>query len=73
MAQWFGPKTVGYGIGPRSWQGWLATVIFFAATLGSCFVRPETLGLPHWARAAFIAILVLGYFGLIGATYESDD
>ena len=25
--QWFGPKSVGWGITPRSWQGWLSLVI----------------------------------------------
>jgi len=24
---WFGPKRVGYGYGPRTWQGWLITII----------------------------------------------
>jgi hypothetical protein len=24
---WFGPKRMGYGYGPRTWQGWLVTAI----------------------------------------------
>jgi hypothetical protein len=28
MKRWFGPKTIGYGIGPRSWEGWLAVLVF---------------------------------------------
>src|SRR6478735_6256444 len=23
MAPWFNEKSIGYGVGPRSWQGWL--------------------------------------------------
>jgi hypothetical protein len=72
MPQWFGPKTVGYGIGPRSWQGWLATAIFVVAVIGSSFVKPESVGLPHWTRAAFIGILLLAYLGLAAATYGED-
>ena len=25
---WFGPKKVGWGLSPKSWEGWLATLIF---------------------------------------------
>ena len=24
---WFGPKRFGWGVGPRSWQGWLVTAV----------------------------------------------
>lgn len=24
---WFGPKRIGYGIRPTSWQGWLIVVV----------------------------------------------
>ena len=27
---WFGPKRIGWGVGPRTWQGWLVT----AAVIG---------------------------------------
>jgi hypothetical protein len=54
---WFGPKLIGYGFGPRSWQGWLATGVVLVVVVGSRFVQPETYGLPHWARPA----LVLAY------------
>lgn len=72
MAQWFGPKTIGVGVGPRSWQGWLVTVIFLAAIVLSRFVRPEFFGLTHWTRAAFIGVLGLGCLALVVLTYEND-
>jgi len=28
---WFGPKRFGWGIGPRTWQGWAVTVVVAAA------------------------------------------
>jgi hypothetical protein len=28
---WFGPKRVGYGIRPQTWQGWLVVVVPAAA------------------------------------------
>jgi hypothetical protein len=72
MAQWFGPRTIGYGIGPRSWQGWLATAIFLAVLIGSRFVRPESFGLPHWIRPLGVSVVALGYLVLAFLTYEPD-
>ena len=25
---WFGRKRIGWGVGPRSWQGWLVTAVY---------------------------------------------
>jgi len=69
---WFGPKLVGYGFGPRSWQGWLATVMLAAAFIGSRFVRPETYGLPHWVRPVLLGGGLLVYLALAFATYDAD-
>jgi hypothetical protein len=30
---WFGPKRIGFGIGPRSWQGWLVMAIYVALVI----------------------------------------
>lgn len=30
---WFGRKRLGFGFGPRSWQGWLVTLAYAAAML----------------------------------------
>jgi CDP-diglyceride synthetase len=27
---WFGPKRLGWGISPRSWEGWIATALCMA-------------------------------------------
>jgi len=31
---WFGPKRIGYGISPKTWQGWLILAVFVAAVTG---------------------------------------
>jgi hypothetical protein len=31
---WFGPKRVGWGVRPQTWQGWLIMAIIVAACLG---------------------------------------
>ncbi len=28
---WFGPKRIGWGLRPQTWQGWLITLIIVAA------------------------------------------
>ena len=28
---WFGPKRIGWGISPQTWQGWTLTLAFCAA------------------------------------------
>jgi hypothetical protein len=72
MAQWFGPKRFGFGIGPRSWQGWLVTALLLAAIAGSRLLTPEALGLPHWARPAFIGVALLAYLGIMALTTRDD-
>jgi hypothetical protein len=31
---WFGPKRIGYGIRPQTWQGWLIVAVFVAVVTG---------------------------------------
>lgn len=31
---WFGPKRIGAGWGPRTWQGWLIMALFTAVIIG---------------------------------------
>lgn len=30
---WFGPKRVGWGISPQTWQGWVLTAAFLAVAI----------------------------------------
>lgn len=30
---WFGRKRIGFGFGPRTWQGWLVTLVYALAML----------------------------------------
>ena len=31
--RWFGPKYVGWGPGPKSWEGWLVTLVWLASLI----------------------------------------
>ena len=71
---WFGPKAVGYGMGPTSWQGWLATLTVIAAVAGlRFFFHPQALGLPAWSKPAATAGIVIPYLLLAFLTYGNDD
>ena len=73
MAQWFGPKILGYGVGPRSWQGWLACVATIGAILALRFLfHPQAMGLPPWSRSAAIGGIAAVFLVLVRATYEDD-
>ncbi len=39
---WFGPKRIGFGYGPRTWQGCLVTALSLAAVSSP----------PHWRRVS---------------------
>ena len=30
---WFGPKRIGFGLRPQTWQGWLIMAVFIAAVV----------------------------------------
>lgn len=30
---WFGPKRIGWGYRPQTWQGWLITIVVVAAVV----------------------------------------
>jgi hypothetical protein len=45
---WFKPKSMGFGVTPITWQGWLATLVFvvvFATTLS--YLAPAQAGVKH--------------------------
>jgi hypothetical protein len=73
MPGWFGPKRSGYGISPRGWQGWLATLLLIGgAILDAKFFRPGQFGLPVWTRPASAIALGVVYLLVVVLTYEAD-
>ena len=73
---WFGPKTIGWGISPSSWQGWVVTIVFLALFAAAMrWLRPvleTSLNLPPLALTFGITAVWLGFFSLvIWLTYDS--
>jgi hypothetical protein len=72
MARWFGPKAVGWGVGPRGWQGWLVTAISISALTSLAFYKPADFGFPLWTRPALMGAVFVAYLALICLKYEPD-
>jgi hypothetical protein len=74
---WFGPKRFGWGVSPRSWEGWLAMlawVIGLVALLRQA--GPALDGAAGLSADAWRGVLVVGWTGALLAlgalTYDKD-
>jgi hypothetical protein len=72
---WFGPKLIGWGVSPRSWEGWVVTVIFLAGlAVAIRWLRPvleASTGLPPMALTfAIVAVWLALFLAVVGATYQ---
>jgi len=72
MAPWFGPKTVGYGIGPTGWQGWLVCALVVVIAVGAALAMARAPAVPHWIPLAVMALDLVGFIAIIALKTESD-
>lgn len=75
---WFGPKRIGWGVSPRSWEGWVVTAIFIAILAASMrWLRPALEQNTGWSPITLSFAIVAGwlaiYCGVIWLTYERGD
>jgi hypothetical protein len=67
---WFGPKRFGWGFGPRTWEGWLVSLVYIAMLAGLRYVVS-----PRTDHTLFIVILVLltaAYAGIFFWKFERN-
>jgi hypothetical protein len=69
---WFGRKQIGYGIGPRSWQGWVVSAIAVAALVGHRWFQPQQFGLPLWVRPASAIAIGVAFLLVMWLTYADE-
>lgn len=72
MAPWFGPKSIGYGIGPKGWQGWLACALVVLIPLGTGLVATHVRGFPRWLVIAICAVTIAVFVGILAFKTEDD-
>ncbi len=54
--RWFVPKYVGWGPAPKSWEGWLITIVWFASIISSLYYL-HTIKLLSIITIAIVIIL----------------
>lgn len=66
---WFGPKRLGFGIGPRNWQGWGVMALFILVVI---YVPRsyDLTGGDYWLLVAGATATLLG---VIYLTYRPDE
>lgn len=74
---WFGPKRIGWGASPRSWQGWIVTLGFIAVLAAAIrWLRPllqESTHLPFGAiTVAIILCWLVLFLAVIWLTYDGE-
>ncbi len=74
---WFGPKRIGFGVGPRSWEGWAVSVLLLVAVaLTARFVAPALADALDAPRALVVGVCISALVALYGLviwrTYDSQ-
>lgn len=68
---WFGKKRIGWGIGPRRWQGWLVMTIYAVTMIALPRVVDRT---DHpWLVGGGIAVLSVALLAIMILTFEHDE
>ena len=75
---WFGPKRIGWGVSPRSWQGWVVTAIFIAIVAASMrWLRPALEESTRWPPVTLtlgiIAVWLALFCVTVWLTYDKGD
>jgi hypothetical protein len=71
--RWFGPKYVGWGPAPKSWEGWLVTLVWMASLLLTLYYLHsiKSLNIVNIAILIFFAAIIL--LSVAALTYGPDD
>lgn len=74
---WFGPKGSGFGVTPKSWQGWAVTIVSIALLILAVRYCSRPLqaatGLPgHLVNAGMGIVWLAVLLGIAALTYVDD-
>jgi hypothetical protein len=71
---WFGPKRLGYGVSPRTWQGWALTALLALVLVGARRITTMIFGHTAMANYATWGIILLAlsiYLVIASKKYDS--
>jgi hypothetical protein len=66
---WFGPKTHGVGLGPKTWQGWSVVIGYAIVMIGLAKWRD----LPLWPKIGSLAIMTVVLGLVVRLTYRRQQ
>ena len=74
---WFGPKRIGWGASPRSWQGWVATIISIVLMIATVFIAPRLASIFEVQRVraiigVAIVVEIAAFLLVVWATYDPN-
>ena len=71
--RWFGPKTVGYGPGPKTWEGGVVTIVWLASLIFTLLYL-HSINLLNIVNIAIVIILAAIIILTVAAlTYGPDE
>ncbi|HML04339.1 MAG TPA: hypothetical protein VK426_01055 [Methanobacterium sp.] len=71
--RWFGPKIVGYGPAPKSWEGWVVTIVWWISLAFSIFYLHSINSLTIVNIAIVIILAAIILLTVAALTYGSDE
>jgi hypothetical protein len=66
---WFGPKTHGVGLSPKTWQGWSVVIVYAILMIGLTKWRY----LPLWPKIGSLAIMTVVLGLVVRLTYRRQQ
>jgi hypothetical protein len=70
--RWFGPKYVGWGPAPKSWEGWLVTLVWLASLVLIILYLHSNNSLNIINIAITIVLAAIILLSVAALTYGSD-
>jgi predicted membrane channel-forming protein YqfA (hemolysin III family) len=70
--RWFGPKHVGWGPAPRSWEGWVVIVVWLASVIGTLYYLHTISSLNIVNIVIVIVVAAVILLSIAALTYGSD-
>jgi VIT1/CCC1 family predicted Fe2+/Mn2+ transporter len=68
---WFRRKRFGWGLEPGSREGWIATILFFVASVGGVFaLMPYVVGTRPWILIAWALAWIAAFAAVVIAKGE---
>ena len=71
--RWFGPKYVGWGLAPKSWEGWVITMIWLVSLISTLFYLHNLSLLIIINIAIVIVIAAIIILTIAALTYGPDE